>query len=436
MQDWLEVFAICIAGSKANESRGVTMSKAAPLSERLQRAGELKQQLIEFATTGHLKEEYEEQRQQCAEMGELSDEHDSQNLLEWFLYDWVDNYGEGVIDHFVDSRDDLSEEDEAMLLEWMASLNSVFEIKAIKTGCVSLLDLDSNELFPVAIVSPAADLPFTNGQFIAARLLPFAETFIFAGAQFLMPSREAALEVLEMRRSLEAMDSPEDLASAQQEQRDAFVEVFGSDEIHVAAKQIPSMLGRFQRYLLLERRDAETGKTAAELYEEEFERPLTLPEIPPVPEELGKVSEVTILCDEFDGIVVLPEYQKFKRIFTSGNPDKEVPDWQDLLWAYVEEPGIPIVAFERVAETHPEQVEKAMRILLEDNSFSIEHLYAALLHYKQPVDGLEDMEDEQLLWDLFDGTNEVSQNKEPSANDKDSSNVLDFSSKSSPAKKR
>lgn len=412
------------------------MAKESRLSERLQRAAELKEQLIEFATNGHLKEEFEEQRQQCLEMGELADEHDSQNLLEWFLYDWVDDYGEGVIDHLVDSRDDLSEEDEAMLLEWMASLNSVFEIKTLKPGCITLLDLDSNEIFPVAIVSPVEDLPFAAGQFIAARLLPFAETFIFAGTQFLMPSREAALEVLEMRRSLEALDSPEDLASAQQEQRDAFVEVFGSDEIHIAAKQIPSMLGRFQRYLLLERRDAETGKTAAELYEEEYSRPLILPEIPPVPNEFANIGEVTILCDEFDGIVVLPEYQKFKRIFASGSPDKEVPDWQNLLWAYVEDPGIPIVAFERVAESHPEQVEKAMRILLEDESFSIEHLYAALLHYKQPVDGLEDMQDEQLLWDLFDGTSEASQTKEKPADDKDNSNVLDFSSKSSSAKKQ
>jgi hypothetical protein len=415
------------------------MSKEAPLSERLQRAGELKQELIEFATTGHLKEEYDAQRQQCMEMGELADEHDSQNLLEWFLYDWVDDYGEGVIDHFVDSRDDLSEEDEEMLLEWMASLNSVFEIKALKPGSITLLDLDSNELFPVTIISSIKDLPFAKGQFLAARLLPFAETFIFAGAQFLMPNRESAMEVLEMRRSLEALDSPDELASAQQEQRDAFVELFGSDEINIAAKQIPSMIGRFQRYLLLERRDAETGKTAAEMYEEEFKRPLVLPEMPPIPEEFAEIGEVTILCDEFDGIVLLPEYPRFKRIFESGNPDKDVPDWQDLLWAYVEDPSIPIVAFERVTETHPEQVQKAMRILLEDETFSIEHLYAALLHYKQPVDGFEEMESEQLLWDLFDGSNgatDASPANDASSNGKANSNILDFSSKSSSAKKR
>lgn len=419
------------------------MSKESPISEKLQRAEELKGELIAFATTGHLKEDYQQQRELFFELGESEGEHESQSLLEWFLYDWVDDYGEGVIDHFVDSRDDLSEEDEAMLLEWMASLNSVFEIKSVKNACVSLQDLDSGEVFPVTFLSPSKDLPFDSGQFLAARLLPFGERFIFAGAQFVMPNREAAMEILEMRRSLEELDSPFALESAQQEQREAFVEVFGSDEIHIAAKQIPSMIGRFQRYLLLERRDAETGKTAAQLYEEEFGRELKLPEIPPIPKEFSEIGEVTILCDEFDGIVLLPEYQKFKRVFQSANPDKDVPDWKELVWDYIEDPSIPIVAFERVAETHPKQLEKAMRVLLEDETFSIEHLYAALLHYKEPVDGLEDMEDEELLWNLFDGgsgapdtEDEKDSLSDANPSDNNNSNVIDFSSRSSSAKKR
>ncbi len=418
------------------------MSKESPIFEKLQRAEKLKVELIEFATTGHLNEDYQQQRELFFESGEPEGEHESESLLEWFLYDWVDDYGEGVIDHFVDSRDDLSEEDEAMLLEWMASLNSVFEIKTVKNGCVSLHDLDSGQVIPVTMLSLIKDLPFKSGDFLAARLLPFREKFIFAGAQYVMPSREAAMEILEMRRSLEELDSPNGIESAQQEQREAFVEVFGSDEIHIAAKQIPSIMGRFQRYLLLERCDAETGKTAAQMYEEEFGRELKLPDLPPIPKELAELGEVTILCDEFDGIVLLPEYQKFKRVFESSNPDKDVPDWQELVWDYVEDPSIPIVAFERVAESHPKQLEKAMRVLLEDESFSIEHLYAALLHYKQPVDGFEDMEDEELLWNMFDGSNvatdtanEQDKVAKTKANGNGSSNVIDFSSKSSSAKK-
>jgi hypothetical protein len=44
-----------------------------------------------------------------------------------------------------------------------------------------------------------------------------------------------------------------------------------------------------------------------------------------------------------------------------------------------------------------------LRTLVGDKDFSLEHLYAVLLHYKQPVDGLEDLKDDQQLWDLFNG---------------------------------
>src|ERR1051325_11857795 len=243
------------------------MSNDSPTRERLQRAEECKRELIEFATTGHLKEDFEQQRERFFELAEPEGEHEAQSLLEWFLYDWVDDYGEGVIDHFVGLRDDLSEEEEAMLLEWMASINSVFEIKSVKKNSLRLADLESGDVFPVVTLADLSELPFEKGQYLSARLLPLGDRFILAGTQYLMPDRASALEVLEMRRALEE-ESSEELLQAQPEQRQAFIELFGGDEISIAAKQVPSMIGRFQRYLLFERRDAETGKTEAERYEE------------------------------------------------------------------------------------------------------------------------------------------------------------------------
>src|SRR5215510_1453303 len=158
--------------------------------------------------------------------------------------------------------------------------------------------------------------------------------------------------------------------------------------------------------------------TAAQVFADEFGEELKLPELPVVPNELSAASEITLLCDEFEGILILPEYQKFKLVFASKKPDEEVPDWRDLVWNYVEEPSIPIVAFERVAETHPQEVEKIMRVVLDDEDFSIEHLYAALLHYKEPAEGFENMEDEERLWDLFDGNGA-----------RENGNVVDFTKK-------
>ena len=128
-----------------------------------------------------------------------------------------------------------------------------------------------------------------------------------------------------------------------------------------------------------------------------------MPDLPPLPEPVVGAGEVTILCDDFDGIVLLPDFSRFKRIFETDKPERQVPEWKDLVWTYIKNPEIPIVAFERVAEQFPLRVEKVLRSLIRDKDFSLEHMYAVLLHYKQPVDGLEDLKDDQHLWDLFNG---------------------------------
>ena len=218
-----------------------------------------------------------------------------------------------------------------------------------------------------------------------------------------MPDRESALAWLEMRRAFDAFDSPEAIEKAQREQVAAFCELFGSDELTVPSSKLSPTLERFQRYLINERRDPETGMTPAERFRKELGQELTVPDLPPLPEPVAGAGEVTILCDDFDGIVLLPDFNRFKRVFESDEPDRQVPDWRELVWTYIKNPDIPIVAFERVAEQFPLRVEKVVRTLIGDKDFSLEHLYAVLLHYKQPVDGLEDLKDDQHLWDLFNG---------------------------------
>ena len=206
-----------------------------------------------------------------------------------------------------------------------------------------------------------------------------------------------------MRRAFDAFDSPEAIERARMEQCSAFCDLFGCDELTVASSKLNSTLERFQRYLLTERRDPETGLTPAERFHKELGQELTVPDLPPLPAPVAGAGEVTILCDDFDGIVLLPDFTRFKRVFETDEPERQIPDWKDLVWTYIKNPEIPIVAFERVAEQFPVRVEKVLRTLVGDKDFSLEHLYAVLLHYKQPVDGLEDLKDDQQLWDLFNG---------------------------------
>jgi hypothetical protein len=369
----------------------------------LERAEQLKRELIDFATSGPLKQEYSRQQKLFFELSEQADEHEIESVLDWFLFDWFDEQGEGVIEHFLAQREDLSSDDQEMVFDWADSLNSVFEIRSLGKNSLELRELDSGNSFTVITSTSLDRTPLKRGQYIAARLLPFGEQFVLSGLQFIMPSREAAMEWLEMRRALDTISSPEALENAQREQCSAFCELFGCDELTVGSNELNSILQRFQNYLFAERRDPQTGMTSAEKFQSEFGRELIIPEMPPLPEPLTGAGEVTILCDDFDGIVFLPDFNKFKLVFESDDIDTSVPDWQEIIWKYIKDPDIPIVAFERVAEVAPARIETVLRKLLSDNDFSIEHLYAVLLHYKQPVEGLEELEDDERLWDLLNG---------------------------------
>lgn len=394
------------------------MSSASPSAvdrTALARIEQLKQELLEFATNGPLKDEYESQYKLLFELSAEVDERDSETMRDWFLYDWFDANGEGVIERFLDARDDLSTDDQDIISDWTDSLNSVFEIRGLSKSALRLTELDSGDEVNVTTLMPLKETPFKRGQFIAARLLPLADQFVFAGVQFILPDRESAMEALEVRRALDALDSPEAIEHAQREQCSAFCELFGCEELTVPSKELNSTLQKFQRYIFAERRDPESGKTAAERFQDEFGRELRLPEMPPLPDALIEAGDVTILCDEFDGIVLLPDYDRFRRVFESASPDKAVPGWQELLWRYIKDPDIPIVAFERVAEQNPKRLEAVIRKLTGKKRFSLEHLYALLIHYKQPAEEFVELEDDERLWDLFNGNGSTAAEPKPQA---------------------
>ena len=370
-------------------------------SSEFERAEHFKNELVKFATEGPLKDEYDLQRKLFFEGANPEDEHEAESVLDWFLFDWLDENGDSVIDYYLDAHADIPEPDGEMLLDWLDSINSVFEVRSIGKFSMQLNELDSGD--PYNVKTSAERAPFKRGQFLIARLLPLGDDLIFSGLQFVMPDRESALAWLEMRRAFDAFDSPEAVEKARREQCSAFCDLFGCDELTVPSSKLNATLERFQRYLLTERLDPETGMTPAQRFEKELGQQLTVPALPPLPAPVAGAGEVTILCDDFDGIVLLPDFNRFKLVFETDEPERQVADWKELVWTYIKNPDIPIVAFERVAEQSPLRVEKVLRTLIGDKDFSLEHLYAVLLHYKQPVDGLEDLKADQQLWDLFDG---------------------------------
>jgi hypothetical protein len=271
-----------------------SVSRSTSSALQLDRAERLKIELVEFVTKGELRNEYEAEHKLFFEAAEPGDEHEHESVLDWFLFDWFDETGDSAITRYLDSRSGLDEADREILLDWQDSINSVFEIRSTTKNSLQLKDLDSGDVYTVN--TRAEHTPFKRGEFIIARLLPLGDDLIFSGLQFLMPDRESALAWLEMRRAFDAFDSPEAIEKAQREQVAAFCELFGCDELTVASSKLNSTLERFQRYLITERRDPETGMTPAERFRKELGQDLMVPDLPPLPEPVAGAVEITILA--------------------------------------------------------------------------------------------------------------------------------------------
>lgn len=372
-------------------------------SARIKRAAALRESLCRFITTGALKPEHHRYQRLFLQLSQAADGNDDPGVLDWFLFDWVDGNGESVIDHFMDSRQDLSLTEQEILLDWKDSLNGVFEICLAENDSIALCDIETGDAFVVVAKDLGSGSQLKQGKFVATRLLPLGDRFIMSGPRHVIDDREAAREALAISRSLETLKSPESLEQAQKELCSAFSELFGCAELALPTALLHSTLDRLFRYVFFERREHRIDSALAQKFYPAFGRVFRGFDVQPEVEAPAYAGEVTILCDEFDGLVLLPNYNRFRSIFEARDPDGEVPGWRDLLWKYIRDPEIPMVAFERIAEERPDELEGVLRTVLEDDSFSIEHLYAMLLHYKQPIKGLN-LEDDERLWDLLNGS--------------------------------
>src|SRR5215471_7086536 len=365
-------------------------------------AQKLKQALVDFATSGEVGLEFARQKQSTLKFKGALDDFEEMLILDWFIFDWMDESGSGVIDRFLASRESLDNEQQQMIVDWGSSIHNIFEVIEAEDDRLILRELDDGTTLTVRGRSPAGSEPSVEpGRFLMARLLPVHGSFHFSGPQLVLPDREAALQALEMAQSLGVVTSPAEIEEAQADQRKGFIEFFGGPEVTIKSSELDETLRRFEKHLLSDRREATTGTTGeaslraklgVEAKAPTMRRAMRLPD----------QHEVTLLCDEFEGIVVLPRYRDFQRTFECEDAEQEIPEWEDLVWSYIKDPDIPIVAFEYIAEKQPAKLERLLRVLLDDETFSLEHLYAMLLHYKEPVEGLDDLKDDEKLWDLLD----------------------------------
>ncbi|HKV38024.1 MAG TPA: hypothetical protein VJX67_02335 [Blastocatellia bacterium] len=375
-------------------------------SASLEGATRLQRDLMAFVRSGEIGNQYLGPYKLLFESPDLHPERcealASSAVLDWFVFDWLDAKGTGVIDRFMSSRPSLTSAYNEILTDWKEmSVASIFEVRGSSDGKTLLTQPNDGNTYRVSLSMEPGGTGLKPGQFLAARILPVDDRYILSVNQVLGLNRDDALDALKLNRTLKSLNTPEGIEKLRAEQRAQFIAFFGEDRPSFLRGDCEREFDRFRQHLAATAAASGDATMKARLFVSELAIALKVPQTSAIGAGSADI-QISAICDEFEGIVLLPRYLEFRRIFESENPAQALEGWKDLAWAYIKDPEIPIVAFEEIAERYPDRVEHVIRSLHGNQDFSIDHLYAMLLHYKEPTEGFDDLKDDERLWDLLD----------------------------------
>jgi hypothetical protein len=213
----------------------------AELTRLIERSGELKRDLVDFACSPRL------ERSLAAAMAEAGleefDDADAIGIIDRFALQYRLPDGRTVVDRFVASRPDLDAADREMLLGWRDPVEGIFEIRGQDGDAIILLNLiDDLEYRTYSNMGRVAFQALPKDGFVLARLVPIrpvAGAWLVSGMMSSYRKSDAgwiakaALELATKRHEL-VFRNPEKVEQGwrqMRENRAMFVEFFGGDEL-------------------------------------------------------------------------------------------------------------------------------------------------------------------------------------------------------------
>ena len=339
----------------------------------IERSAELKRDLVDFACSPRL------ERSLAVAMLKAGlkevEEADAIGTIDRFALQYRLPDGKTVVDRFVASRPDLDATDREMLLGWRDPVEGIFEIRSKAGEAIILLNLlDDLEYRTYSNMGRAALRPLPKGGFVHARLVPVRPVpgaWLVSGMMSPYPKSSAALiarAVLESatRRPELVFRNPEKVEQGwkqMREDRAAFVEFFGGDELVLPPAEAEERLNAYYRH----QQEAALARQPAR------RRPRNLPglDVPffEFPPGLADADTVGIIYDETDGLNFYPEYGMLRDLF--GNPalaaDKR---YADVLRGYLRSETIAPLPLQRLTAAYPDTVDAVFRKMLRRRDFT------------------------------------------------------------------
>lgn len=326
------------------------------IEELVERSGDLKRELLDFAEKGRLGTELASGLTERFGEPITTDEH---TLID-FLDNWVLRHrladGRTVVERFVRSRGDLPRAERDMMLGWRDPLEGYFEVEGFD-GEVLLASNLIDDL-PYRIRSNLGLEAFRErapqGSFLVARVVPVLDEWLISGAIAALEAKQAD-ELMALAASA-AMESPSLLFrnperlrlgwEMQAEDRARFVEFFGADLVVVPRAELDSRWAEYWRF-----RHGPDAPPGGDL------------------SEIGDGETVGLIYDEREGLGFFADFGAFQEVFQRPELARQ-PQHAEVVRHYLYDDSISPVAFRRCAELYPEGVDAVLSHLLRRKTFA------------------------------------------------------------------
>lgn len=339
------------------------------LEDLVERAGELKRQLVEYSQRPRYDRAFREMVADHGGSAEVRDEDRLMLLWDSFLLEHRLRNGRTVVEQFVEARPDLSPQDRQLLLGWRDVVTGVFEVQR-RDGPALILDNLVDDLtyraWPTAGPSALRGMP--RRSFLLARLVSVGNEWTFSGpVSVLRPAERAIAFRLALDMSLQAPEAvfrnPERLARAwelQRAERQRFIRFFGSDLVVVPGDQAQQRLDEFSAFSREEimRQNAEAARQASGI-------PVARMELSA---ELVESGTIAFLFDEEDGLGFYTEFGLLEEAFADPDLVRHCR-YQHQVRSCLDDESVPPMVLRRLADRDPDKAGAVFRRLLKRPRF-------------------------------------------------------------------
>lgn len=359
------------------------------LTDLIERSAELKGQLVAFAQSARFDRWLTPLLLEAAGPEQQLDEGEAIRITDHFILRYRLPDGSTVVDRFVAGRRDLTPVDREMLLGWRDPVEGIFEIQRKEGDAVVLLNLvDDLEYRTYSNVGRAAFRGVSKGGFLHTCLVPVHSAdgaWLVSGAMTSYPESsateiaQAALRLATSRPEL-VFRNPGKIEQGWQrmrEDRAAFVEFCGGDELVLPPAEAEDLLNAYYRHrqetAVAGQPDRARGRRLPGLDLPFFE----------LPRELSDSHTIGVIYDQVDGLNFYADYGMLRDLFADpalGGRRRH----QGLLRTYLREESITPLPIRRLAAAHPETADAVFRKLLRKPGFTWSEHGEALLRRRKP----------------------------------------------------